>query len=810
MFKNYLLIAVRNLKKRKVYSFINIFGLAIGVAVCLVILKYVDFELSYDNYHRNAANLYRTNTTQYRQGEFRGTSVLSGYAQGPALLADVPEVKRFTRTHPMYGGAVMTFTRAEGDASTFFEESIQMVDSTFLDMFTYEALKGDLSTALDKPASIVLTEKAADRYFKPGEDPMGKTITVSGGWCPGDYEVTAVIANVPQNSHFYFDVLLPTHNLLQNQQYQDDNGWGWNNFVSYVELHDNTTPAQAETKLASFVEKYRGEDLKRINGKDVLSFQPIRDIHLTPGMSHDSAATMSVNTIYFFIVISIFILAIAWVNYINLSTARAMERAREVGIKKAVGAIRAQLVAQFLLESVLVNLVSVVLALLIAMALLPVLGGIVGKEFAFDFTDPRLYFILFSLFFMGSIVSGAYPAFILSSFRITEVLKGKWERSVGGFSLRKALVVFQFVSSLVLIAGTFAIYRQLMFMRSMDKGLTMEQMVIVNGPSVLERETGRQRLMTAKDEMKEIPGVLSVATSGATPGAGYNWGGQFRRVGAPTEDNKPGSVVWIDPDFIDTYGVEILAGKKFDITLKSSMEGVVVNEAALKVYGLGTPEQALNERLILGDTTEIIGVVKNFHWNSLKTDHTPFMFKADTISGRAFSIHISTNNVSKTLEAIENKYKEVFPGNPFNFYFLDEFFDKQYKDDQQFGKIFSLFAGLAIVIACLGLWGLASFTTTQKLKEIGIRKVLGASVSSIMTLLSWQFFKLVLIASVIGVPLTWYGLNQWLAGFAFRIPLAVDLFIVPTIILTVIAITTVGLQIFKGANVNPATILRSE
>lgn len=810
MIKNYLLIAGRNLMKRKVYSFINIFGLAIGVAVCLVILKYVDFELSYDRYHKNAANIYRTTTTQYRQGELRGTSVLSGYAQGPALLADIPEVKRYTRTHPMYGGAVMSFYRSEGEPSTFYEEGIQMVDSTFLDMFTYQAIYGDLSTALDKPSSIVLTKKTAARYFKPGEEPIGKTIKVSGGWCPGDYEVTAVIENVPENSHFLFDVLLPIHNVLQNRQYTEDNGWGWNNFVSYVELHDNTTPQQVEAKLASFIEKYRGTDLKEVNGKDVLGFQPILDIHLRPGMNYDSAATMSVNTIYFFIVISIFILAIAWVNYINLSTARAMERAREVGIKKAIGAFRSQLISQFIVESVLVNLIGVILALLIAIAILPVLGNIVGKEFAFDFGDPRLYAILFALFFIGSIASGAYPAFILSSFRITEVIKGKSERTVGGFSLRKALVVFQFVSSLVLIAGTFAIYRQLIFMRSMDKGLTMEQMVIVNGPAVLDGGNGRQRLMTAKDELKAIPGVLNVATSGATPGAGYNWGGQFRKVGAPVEDNKSGSVVWVDPDFIDTYNVQILAGKKFDIALKSSMNGVIVNEAALQVYGLGTPEQAMNEQLILGDTTEIVGVAKNFHWNSLKTDHTPFMFKADTIMGRAFSIHISTNNVQKTLEAIETKYKEVFPGNPFDFYFLDDFFDKQYKDDQQFAKIFGLFAGLAIVIACLGLWGLASFTTTQKLKEIGIRKVLGASVPAIMILLSWQFLKLVLIASVIGLPLTWYGLDGWLSGFAFHIPLAPDLFVVPIIILTVIALGTVGLQIFKGANANPATILKSE
>jgi putative ABC transport system permease protein len=810
MLGNYLLIAFRNLMKRKLYSFINIFGLAVGVAVCLVILKYVDFELSYDSYHTNAANIYRTTTTAWRQGELRGTSVLSGYAQGPALLSDVPEVKRSVRTHPMYGGSVISYTRQEGDPSAFFEEGIQIVDSTFFDVFTYKAVQGNLETALDNPASIVLTRTMAGRYFKPGEDPIGKILNVSGGWIDGDYEVTAVIEDVPGNSHFMFDFLLPMHKLLQNGQYLRDDGWGWNNFITYAELHPNTTPAQVEAKLDAFIEKYRGTRLKQVNGKDQLSFQPIREIHLKPGMSHDSSATVSVNVIYFFIVISIFIMAIAWVNYINLSTARAMERAREVGIKKAVGAYRSQLISQFITESVLVNFLGVVIALVLAILLLPVLGDIVGKQLSFDFTDVRLYATMGGLFLLGSFVSGAYPALVLSSFNITEVLKGKPERAAGGFSLRKGLVVFQFASSLILIAGTFAIYRQLMFMRNQDKGLTMEQMLIVNGPSVLEGATRRQQLISAKNEFTKIPGVTKVATSAAIPGGGYNWGGQFRKVGAPVEDNKSGSVVWIDPDFVETYNIELIAGKSFELGIKSSMEAVLVNEAALKVYGLGTPEQALNERLLLGDTTEIIGVVRNFHWNSLKTDHTPFMFKADTISGKAFSLHLSTNNMSKTVSDVEAKYKELFPGNPFNYYFLDDFFDTQYKDDQQFGKIFSLFAGLAILIACLGLWGLASFTTSQKLKEIGIRKVLGASVPSIMSLLSWQFLKLVIIASVIGLPLTYYGISEWLGGFAFRINLGWDLFVVPILILTLIALGTVSLQILKGASINPARVLRTE
>jgi putative ABC transport system permease protein len=811
MFQNYLTLAVRNLLKRKLYSFINIFGLAIGVAVCLIILKYVDFELSYDSFHKKAAHIFRTTTAHHQNGEFRGRSVLSGYAQGPSLVADIPEIKTYIRTHPMYGGAVVSYERNTGEPSAFHEDNIQWADSTFFDVFTYKSLKGNLDLALDKPNSVVITKKTAERYFKKDEDPMGKVLKVSGGWYDGDYEVTAVIENVPQNSHFSFDFLLPMHNILLGGQYQDDDGWGWNNFITYVEMHENASVAKAHEKMPAFIEKYRGEDLKRSNSKNELAFQPIREIHQSPGLNHESSPTVSTGTIYFFIIISIFILAIAWINYINLSTARAMERAKEVGIKKTIGAYRSQLISQFIFESVLVNLMGVAIAVLIAVLLLPVLGAIVGKDFSFDFTDPRLWMILFGLFLFGSFISGAYPAFVLSSFNVTTVLKGRSERIIGGFSLRKVLVVFQFASSLILIAGTFAVYRQITYMRDQDKGLTMEQMLVVNGPSVLQREGSKERLITLKNELKNIPSVVNVTTSGAVPGKGYNWGTFIRKDGSQQEDGKSGVIVWVDPDFIPTYGITMLAGKNFDMSVKSDMEAVLVNETALTAFGLGTAENALNERLILGgDTTEIVGVLKNYHWNSLKTDHVPFLFKADTISRRNYSIHLSGNNMNETIKAIEAKYKEAFPGNPFDFYFLDDSFNNQYKDEQEFARIFGLFAILAIIIACLGLWGLASFTTTQKLKEIGIRKVLGASIQSIMSLLSWQFLKLVLIASILAIPLTWYGIDKWLGGFAFRIGLRWDLFVVPTLVLMVIALLTVSFQILRGASTNPAKTLRSE
>jgi putative ABC transport system permease protein len=811
MLRNYLTIAIRNLLKRKLYSFINIFGLAIGVAVCLVILKYVDFELSYDNYHENAGSIYRTTSVYYQNNEPTGKNPLSGYAQGPSLVADVPEIKAAVRTHPMYGGAVVAVKQDGGDARTFHEENLQFVDSTFFDVFTYASIHGDLNTALDNPNSVVITKKTAERYFDKNENPIGKLMQVSGGWADADYQVTAVIENVPQNSHFYFDFLFPTHNLLQNGQYKQDDGWGWNNFVTYILLHPNVDVKDVEGKMPAFVEKYRGKDLAESNGKLSYIFQPLRNIHLSPGYDHESSPTVSTSTIYFFIIISIFILSIAWINYINLSTARAMERAREVGIKKAVGAYRSQLISQFIFESVLVNFFGVALAVVMAIGLLPVLGGIVDKNFTFDFGDPRFWMIVAGLFLVGSTISGAYPAVLISSFNTTEVLKGKLENIRGGFPLRKVLVVFQFASSLILIAGTFAIYKQIVYMRQEDKGFTMEQMLIVNGPSVLERKGARERLITLKNRLKEIPGVLNVTTSGAIPGGGYNWGTGMRKDGTERDADKSGSVVWIDPDFIKTYGITVLSGRAFNPEITSDMESVLVNEAALTTFDLGDPENALNERIVLGgDTVAILGVLKNYHWNSLKSEHTPWLFKADTISGRAYSIHLSGSNMTSLIKEIEKQYKEAFPGNPFDFYFLDDFFDKQYKDDQQFGSIFSLFALLAIIIACLGLWGLASFTTTQKLKEISIRKVMGASLGNIAALLMNQFIKLVFIASLIALPLAWFGIDKWLDGFAFKVGVTWDLFFIPVVILAVVALGTVSFQILRGANANPAKVLRSE
>lgn len=810
LLQNYFKISVRNLMKRKLYSFINVFGLSIGLAVCLVIWKYVEFELSYDNFHKNADNIYRTLFTDYVNGEKQSSSPRFGFNLGPALGSDVPEIKTFVRTHGMGGDeAVVRYRTTADDAQPFQEANIQFVDSTFLDVFTYDAIYGNVGTALDNPASVVITESIAHRYFGKDTNPLGKFLHFSTQyWVNGEYEVTAVIKDVPQNSHFNFDFLIPMHNLLQTKDYQEPRaGWDWVNFITYVVLHPNVDVHAVEAKMPPLLVKYTGPNTPGTDFK--LTFQPVRELHLSEELEESKFSS-----IYFFILISIFILVIAWINYINLATARATERAREVGIKKALGVYRSQLTSQFILEALLTNLMALLFAIAFAAAFLPLLGEISGKNFSYDFTEPRLWILLTILFVAGSFTSGAYPAFVLSSFKTADVIKGNTIKVSQGLSLRKILVVFQFAASLILFAATVAIYKQIHFMQEHDKGLTMDQMLIVNGPRVGDEKIGEERLIYFKNELLKLTSIQNVASSGAVPGANFNLVTGMVRQG--TSDEKKNSretiyIVRVDPDFIETYDIDLQAGRAWNAEHPPDMKSVLINEEAIVPFGLGDPEQALREKLIIDDedTVAILGVFKNVHWSSLKSAHLPMLLWPNKILSKQFSIHLN-GNIHESVAKVEQVYKKAFPGNPFHYFFLDDFFNHQYKSDRQFGKVFSVFAFLTIIIACLGLFGLASFTTVQRMKEISIRKVLGASVRSIMSLLAGQFLRLVLIACTIAFPISWYGVSTWLDSFAFRIDFTWDLYFIPVVILIVIALCTVSLQTIQAAIVNPVKNLRSE
>jgi putative ABC transport system permease protein len=804
MLRNYFTLAFRNLRKRPMFSIINIFGLALGVSACLVILHYISFETSYDKFNVNAASIFRVHRTITQNGETKSPVVVTTLGLGPALASDLPEVKHFIRTHTEHG--VVTYQSPAGEAKAFHENNLLVVDSTFFEAFTFTAVMGSLTSALHDPNSIVLTKTIAQKYFGSA-DAVGKTVSLSGGRMKGNYTVTAVIEDVPANSHFTFNMLVPMHNMLLSNQYSKDDGWGSNNFTTYVQLHEQATWAGVEEKLPAFADRWINPKWEKFEIRMALHLQPLRDIHVHPGLRVD-VETVSKSTIYFFGVVAGFILFIAWINYINLSTARAMERAREVGIKKTIGALRSELITQFFVESVLINGIAIALALMLTMSLLPVMGDILGKQLVFAYTDVRLWMIVFALFIIGTFASGIYPAFVLSSFRITEVLKGK---STGqGFSLRQVLVVFQFAASLVLIAGTFVVYRQINFMQARDKGLQMDQMLVVNGPGTLEWKTAKQKLAVFKEEVQKIPGVGTVTTSGSIPGKGANWGADIRKSGTALSDIKLGFVVFVDSDFIPTYEIEFLAGRNFDRDRESDKQSIIINEASVAAYDLGTIDEAVGQQLILdGDTATVIGVLKNYNWNSLKSEFVPFLFMPDDVVPSHVSLQVR-GNIPETIEAIGKLYTELIHGEPYEYYFLDDSFNTQYKSDRQFGSIFGVFAGLAVAISCLGLWGLASFTTSQKLKEIGVRKVLGASVTSIVYLLSSRFIRLVLLASLIAMPLAWYGIKSWLSSFAFSVGLQWDLFVLPLVVLLLIALVTVSVQVLQGAVSNPAKVLRSE
>lgn len=804
MIFNYIKLAFRNLRKRASYSFINIFGLALGVCATLLILNYIDFETSYDNFHANASQLFRIKRTFVENEERGKPNVKSTFLLGPTLVREMPEIKSFVRVHPEE--SVVTWNASNGTATSYHEDRILAADPAFFDAFSFTSTAGSLDTSLDNPNSVVISETTSHKYFGY-DDAIGKTLQFAGGRISGQFTVTAVIKDVPQNSHFEFDIVLPLYNILLGEQYQRDDGWGWNNFTTYVQLNDASNQYTVQQKLPAFCERWMNPKWAYLNARIELELQPIQNIHTEPGIRHD-VETIGRSTIYFFGLIAMFILFIAWINYVNLSTARAMERSREVGIKKTIGAVRSQLVLQFIFESLVLNLVAIIVAVLLAVLFLPVLSDMTGKELPNHFNDVRFWGVLIALFTIGTFASGIYPALVLSSFKITKAIQKPFER---GLSLRKSLVVFQFVSSLVLIAGTFVVYRQINFMQSQDTGLKLDQMLIIRGPGSMKWEEAQRRLMVFKEEAKKIAGVKSITSSGAVPGGGYNWGVDVWKVGASPTDNKLSFLVYVDPDFIPTYNIQLVAGRNYNLQSATDMKSAIINEAAVKAYNLGTNEEAIEQQINLdGDSVNVLGVARNFNWNSLKSGYEPFILMPVESVPDEISVNLNGGSISETVEALGRLYEDLMPADPYEYHFLDDTFNQQYKADQQFGNIFGMFAGLAIAICCLGLWGLASFTTSQKLKEIGIRKILGAPVASIVALLVRQFVILIGVSAVIAIPLAWYGMDSWLSGFAFKMAIGWELFAIPVLILSAIALLTIGLQVRRGVLTNPVDVLKAE
>ncbi|NEU08054.1 FtsX-like permease family protein [Flavihumibacter sp. R14] len=803
MLTNYFKTAMRNLIKHKVFSFINIFGLALGIAACLLLLQYIRMERSYDNFHAKGDRIFRVQQNRYNEGKLSTQWAAGAAGIGLDMKQAIPEVEAYAKLYSTSG--VISYRNEK-----FREEKMYYANDAFLPMFSYKVLKGKAQGALAEPNTAVITLSTAKKYFGD-EDPIGKVISHNK---EQDFKITAIVEDMPVNTHFKFGILLSFETYVKLVGTDVNTTWNWDGFYTYLLLKPQADRKVVETKMANFIEKRFGDELRQGNAGLELKLQPLKDIHLTSNYMMEAEVNGNEQSVNFLTVIAIFIIIIAWINYINLSTARSLERAKEVGIRKVLGSYRGQLIRQFLLESFLINFLAVVFALLLIVLTLPLFNELTGKEISFTLlTDIKFWISLAVIFLAGTFLSGLYPAFVLSSFKPVEVLKGKLVKTSHGAFLRQSLVVIQFAASVALMVGTYSVYRQLQFMQSQDLGVQIDQTLVLRGPNVKD-STYAVKLNAFKTEMLTIPGVNKVSASTEVPGHKVRWNaGGIRLVGSDPNKTNQYRIIGVDYDFIDTYGLKVLKGRNFSEKYGTDPKAVLFNEAAIKLMGFKKSEEALNKQIeFWGDQYTIVGIVSNHHQESLREAYDAHIFRLIPESDNYYSVKIGSvgGNVNDVIRATKEKWTAFFPGNPFEYFFLDDHFQEQYKADQQFGKTFGLFAGLAIIVACLGLFGLVSFVTTQRTKEIGIRKVLGAGIPGILLLLTKDFIKPILVSFAIAVPVTWYFLNQWLENYAFKIEINPLMFILPALCILIISMLTVSVQTVKAASANPVKNLRTE
>ncbi|POY38563.1 cell division protein FtsX [Solitalea longa] len=808
MLSNYIKIAWRNLVKNKTFSLINIIGLATGLACFILISLYVVDELSYDRYNVNADRIFRINS-DLKFGSIESKYAVTSDPMGATLKKDYPQVEEFVRIYSSGGGKLVK----KGN-EYLKEERIAHVDSTLFSVFTLPVIEGDPQQALTEPNSVVITASTAIKYFGT-TNALGKVIEAN----KTPFKVTAVIKDIPHNSHFNFDFFFPMQNL--------DYGFGTflsHNFHTYVLLKEGTDHKAFEKNFAQVIQKYifpQAKQIMQINSMDDFykagnkidySLMPLTDIHLRSDRVAEIAPNSNIQYIYIFSAVALFILLLACINFMNLSTARSSRRAKEVGIRKVLGTERKGLIGQFLTESILTVIISTSIAIVIAWLVLPYFNDVAAKTLSIkDLLNTRILVWLVMLPIIVGVISGSYPAFFLSGFQPVVVLKGKLSGGMKSSSLRSGLVVFQFVTSIVLIIGTIIVYCQLNYIQTKKLGFDKEQVLIVDGAGSLQKN-----IDVFKNDVSNMPGVVSATVSGFLP-VSSSWRNE-RTISTETVmsvQNSFSTQTWgVEHDYFKTLGIQLKEGRNFSKEFGTDSNAVIINETAAKILGYKNPIgqkiytlKDLQSGVMISYT--IIGVVKNFHYQSLRQNIGPLcLFLAKTDGYAAFKV--KTSSVKSLIAQVETKWKALAPGMPFSYRFLDGAFDEMYRSEQHIGKIAIIFALLAIVIACLGLFGLVAYSAEQRTKEIGIRKVLGASAANIIAMLSKDFLKLVLIASLIAFPIAWYAMNKWLQDFVYRIEIGWWVFVLAGLTALVIALVTLSFQSVKAALANPVKSLRTE
>ncbi len=791
----------------KAYSGINILGLAIGIAACLLILQYVAFELSYENFQANKDRIYRVQQDRYDNGKLSTQWAAGAYAVGNSFKDAIPEIEDYVKV--VQNGRVT----AEINNQPLKIEKVYFASSSFFNIFTYPLIAGNKNTALKEPFTAALSETTARKIFG-STNVVGKTLELNRN---SNYTITAVYKDAPVNTQLKPDMLLSYTTYLKWTTDSTGKGpetaWEWDGCLTYLLLHEGADPAAVEKKFPPIVDKAVGTDMKKFDASVTYLLQPLKDIHLYSHYMMEPGENGDGKTVYLLLGIAFFIVVIAWVNYINLATARAITRAREVGVRKAVGSQRRQLIVQFLSESALLNGFALALALLIVLIAIPGFNRLSGQQLSFSLFSQRNFWLgLITLFLVGVFFSGLYPAFVLSGFKPIEVLKGKMSGTKQSSLLRKSLVVFQFAASLFLLIGTVTVYQQIQYMRKQSLGINIDQTLVVSAPIVGIDSTFLLKMTALKQELQQQSSVQNITVSTSIPGEAVGWNaGGIKLVGTDESTQKQYRVIGVDYDYIKTYGLKLIAGRAFSKQFGSDNHSVIFNRKGIEQLGFNKPEEALGKKIdFWGEQYTIEGVTENFHQQSLREAYEPLILRLIPDVNGYLSVKTNAAQASKTIRLVKAEWNKFFPGNTFEYFFLDDHFDEQYKADQRFGQVFGLFTSLAILVACLGLFGLASFTTLQRTKEIGIRKVLGASVTNILKLLYREFALLLVIAFIIAAPVAWFTTSNWLRGYAFRINLQWTYFVLPFVTIIAIALITVSFQSIKAAIANPAKSLRTE
>lgn len=793
MIKNYLRVAFRNLWRHKGFSFLNITGLTIGMSACFLVFLYVKFELSYDDFHSKGNRIYRVVTDINNPSEVLHLADAAP-AMPVAAKRDFPEIEKQVRFSP---GSILV---RRGDIK-IQEENMAFADSTFFEVFDFPLLKGDPVKALREPFSVVLSETAAKKYFGSA-DPMGQHLYLTGDKNIGT--VTGVMKDMPENTELKADMLVALYSGAADSN--RDNNWGGFGDFSYFLLRPNTDPHALENKFPRFLENHIGKFMKDINQTYTYLLEPLKDVYLKS--TRGGTASGSLTNVYVFSIVGIFILLIAGINFVNLTTARSTERAREVGIRKVVGAERRQLTGQFLGESVILCLIAFVLSVGVCAALLPSFNFLAGKTVSTGiFNHPSYIGTLFLIGLGIGLLAGIYPALVLSAFQPIIVLKGRFATGVRGLLLRKGLVISQFTISIGLIVATLLVGFQLSFMRHQELGFDKDQELVLDTHGDDHRDA-------LKEEVRKLPGVISVAMSSNTPGSGeMNALSIIQNQKGEMQVCSP-DLFFVDFDYIPQYQIKLVAGRAFSRAFGSdTTQAMILNEAAVRMLGYHSPQDAIGRNFDQWERKgKIIGVVKDFHYQSLQTVIRPLSLRIEPQGCTQLSVKVGTTHLEGTIAGIEKAWHTIIPDRPFSYFFVDEMFDRQYRAEDRFGRLFIYFSVLAIFISCLGLLGLASYSAAQRTKEIGVRKVLGASVGGIVVLVSKDFLWLVGIAFLVATSTSYFLMKRWLDSFYYRIDInsAWWIFVLGGVGALAIALFTISFQAVKAALANPVNSLRTE